>query len=117
AGGFNFFCGRSKMPLNLSFFLLGHFFAKDIFVFRVGLRKVIEAEALREFELAAAFRVAFYHHVDAPLDFGGRTLAAAAEVLIVLDLELPNVFFECRQFFVNGGHARGKTSSFNAKSM
>ncbi len=104
------------MPLDFSFFLLRGALPEDILVLRVSLGKIVEAESLREFQIAAAFRIALYHHVDAPFNFCGRTFPATAEVLIVLHLELSNVLFECSQVFVNGGHARGKTSNHNAKS-
>ena len=105
------------MPLDRAFFLLFHFFPEDVFVFCVSLRQIVEAETLRELQFAAAFRIALDHHVDAPLDFRGWPLPSAAEILIVFDLELSNVFFECSQLFVNGGHERGETSNLHAKSM
>src|SRR5208337_808253 len=41
---------------------------------------------------------------NAPFDFGGRALAATAEIHVVLDLELANVALELREILVNGGH-------------
>src|SRR6266478_4761076 len=116
ASGFDLFGRRAKMPLDFSFFLLRGARPEDILVLRVSLGKIVEAESLREFQIAAPFRIALDHHVDAPFNFCGRTFPATAEVLIVLHLELSNVLFQCSQVFVNGGHARGKTSNHNAKS-
>src|SRR6266568_8619787 len=48
----------SEVPLNFPFFLLRGSLAENIFVFRVGLREVVEAESLRELRFAAAFGVA-----------------------------------------------------------
>src|SRR5258708_31495402 len=114
---FDLFGSGAKMPLDFSLFFLRGFFPENIFVFCVGLRKIVEAEPLREFQFAAAFRITLDHHVNAPFDFRGRTFPATAEVLIVLHLKLPNIFFECSQLFVYGRHARGKTSNHNAKSV
>ncbi len=94
------------MPLNFSFFFQRHFFPENIFVFRVSLRKIIEAESLRKLQLAAALRVALHELIDAPFNFGGRALPASAEILVVFDLELANVPFDLAQIFVDGRHAR-----------
>src|SRR5260370_30078820 len=95
---------RAEMVLDFSFFLLRHFFPEDIFVFRVGLQKIVKAESLREFQFAAAFRVALHEHIDAPRDFRGRTLPAAAEILVVFNLELADVALELAEFFFDGRH-------------
>src|SRR5882724_4286037 len=97
-------CG-SEVALHFSFFFLLQALAEDVFVLRVSLREVVVPEALAEFQLAAAFGVALDEQLDAPLDFGGRTLPAAPEILVILDFELANVLFELRHFFVNRGHA------------
>jgi hypothetical protein len=55
--------------------------------------------------------------IDAPLDFGGRTLAAAAEILVVFDFELTDVPFERAQLFVNGSHSWRKASSLHARCI
>src|SRR6266436_7904163 len=115
ASGFNFSRRGAKMPLDFSFFLLRGFFSENILVFCVRLRKVIEAEPLRELQLAAALRVALNHHVNAPFDFRGRALPAASEILVVLHLELPNIFFECSQLFFDGGHERRIPSNLHAR--
>src|SRR5260370_30419094 len=117
ASGFDLFGRGAKMPLDFSFFLLRRAFPEDILVLRIRLGKIVETESLREFQVAAAFRIALDHHVNAPFNFRGRTFSATAEVLIVFHLELSNIFFECSQFFVDGGHTRGKTSNHTAKSV
>src|SRR5258708_2054502 len=109
ASRFNLLRCRAEVPLDFSFFLLRGSFPENIFVFCVSLREVVEAESLRELELASAFGVALDHLIDAPLDFRGRTLPAAAEILVVFDLELTDVTFERAQFFVDGRHAWRKT--------
>src|SRR6266446_9522218 len=115
ASGFNFSRRGAKMPLDFSFFLLRGFFSENILVFCVRLRKVIEAEPLRELQLAAALRVALDHHVYAPLDFRGRALPAASEILVVLNLELSNIFFECSQLFFDGRHEWEIPSNLHAR--
>src|SRR6266478_7386722 len=47
--GFDLFCRRSKMPLNFPFFFLLQLLPEDVFVFRIGLREVVEAESLAVF--------------------------------------------------------------------
>src|SRR5579884_3766437 len=96
---------RAEVVLHESFLFLLHALAEDVLVLRVGLREVVEAEALRGLQLAAPFGIALHHQVDAPFDFGGRTLAPAAEVLIVLNLELADVAFDLTEIFVDSGHA------------
>src|SRR6267143_6720283 len=54
AGRFDLFRRCAKVALDLAFFFLRGSLSKDIFVLRVRLRKVIEAEPLREFQFAAA---------------------------------------------------------------
>src|SRR5260370_37727700 len=54
--------------------------------------------------------------MDAQFDFRGRTLPAAAEILVIFDFQLTDVPFELAQLFVNCRHARGKTSTLHAKS-
>jgi hypothetical protein len=54
--------------------------------------------------VASALGIALDEQLDAPLDFRRWTLAAAAKELVVLDLELADVFFELRQFLVDRGH-------------
>jgi hypothetical protein len=44
--------------------------------------------------------------IDAPFDLARRSLPAASEILVVLDFELTDVFFDLAQIFVNGRHAR-----------
>src|SRR5260370_834873 len=100
------------MQLHFPLFFLLDFFPEDIFVLRVGLREVAGAKALAEFQLAAALGIALDDQLDAPLDFGRRTLSAAAEELVVLDLELADVFFELRQFFVDRSHG-GRSPRFS----
>src|SRR5258708_5758034 len=117
ASGFDLFGRGAKMPLDFAFFLLRRAFPEDILVLRIRLGKIVEAESLREFQVATAFRIALDGQVNAPFNFRGRTFSATAEVLIVLHLELSNIFFECSQVFVDGGHTRGKTSNHNAKRV
>ena len=92
------------MPLHFSFFFRLRFFSEDVFVLRVGLREVVVAKALAEFQIAAALAIALNDQLDAPLDLGRRTLPAAAKELVILDLELADVFFELPQFLVDRGH-------------
>src|SRR5208282_396238 len=88
AFGFDGFRGGTEVPLNFSFFFLLRFLAKDVLVLRVGLREVIQAEALAVLQVAAALGVALNHKLDAPFDFGRRSLAAAAVVLVIFNFEL-----------------------------
>ncbi len=67
------------------------------------------AKLLREFQIAPALPVALHEDIETPFDFGGRALAAAAEILVVFDLELTNVPFELAQIFVDGRHGWRKT--------
>src|SRR5712672_817578 len=112
---FDGFGSRAEMALHFSFFFLLKLLAKNIFVLGVGLAEVIVAKALAELHIAAALAVAFDDQLDAPLDFRGRTLPAAAKVLVVLNFELANVFFELRHFFVDGRHAEESPRFSNAK--
>ena len=73
------------MPLHFAFFALRSALAENVLVLGVGLGKVGETEALIEFQIAAAFRITANNQVDAPFNFGGRALAAAAEEHIVFD--------------------------------
>src|SRR5260370_35321441 len=104
------------MPLNFSFFFQSDSLPEDIFIFCVGLRKIVEAESLGKLQFAAAFRIALDQLIDAPLDFGGRTFPAAAEILVVFDLELTDVPFELAQLFVDGRHAWRSPSGLHARS-
>jgi hypothetical protein len=52
-----------------------------------------------------------------PLHFGGRTFPAAAEILVVFDLELTDVLFDLAQVFVNGAHARKMPPNLHARWM
>ena len=118
ARGLDFFRRCAKMALNFAFFFLGNFLAEDIFVLRVGLRKIVEAETLREFHVAAAFPIALDELIDAPLDFGGRTFPAAAEILVVFDLELADVFFESGPSLRQWCAMRGRCPrTYHARSM
>src|SRR5438046_4023342 len=117
AGSLDLLRRRPEMPLNRTFFLLLQFFPEDVLIFCVGLGEIVKAKALRGFQFAPAFPIALDQHIDAPLNFGGWTLPAAAEILVVFNLQLSNLLFECSQFFVNGGHARGETSKVHAKAM
>ena len=81
------------------------------------MRKIAEAETLRELHVAAAFPISLDELIDAPLDFGGRTFPAAAEILVVLDLELTDVLFDLAQVFVNGAHAWKMPPNLHARSM
>src|SRR5690242_12224881 len=92
------------MALDGSFFLLLGLLAENVFVLGVSLREVVETEALVRFHIATALVVALDEKIDAPLDFGGRTLASAAEILVVLDFELADVLLDLAQIFVNGRH-------------
>jgi hypothetical protein len=116
ARGLDLFRRRAKVPLNFSFFFQHHLFPKDIFVLRVGLRKIIEAESLRELQLAAALRVALHELIDAPFNFRRRALPATAEILVVFDLELADVPFELAQIFVDGRHAWRNPPCHHARS-
>src|SRR5207302_1268203 len=88
AFGFNGLGRGSKVALYFSLFLLLEPLAENVFVLRVSLREVVVAETLTEFHLAAALAIALDDRIDAPFDFGGRALPAAAEILVVFDLEL-----------------------------
>src|SRR4029077_8806798 len=55
-------------------------------------------------QVAAALGVALHHQLNAPLDFRGWALPAAAEILVVFNLQLPDVPFELGQLFVDGRH-------------
>src|SRR2546423_1890247 len=91
---FNRLGGGAKMPRQTPFFLLLRALAENILVLRVGLREVVVTKALPKFQLATAFSVALDDQLDSPFDFGGRALSAAAEILVVLDLELANISLE-----------------------
>ena len=103
---FDGFRGCAEMALNLAFFFLLRFLAEDVFVLGVGLGEVVQAESLAVFQVAAALGIALYDQFNAPFDFGGRALAAAAEILVVFNFELADVAFEPRQFLVDGRHGR-----------
>src|SRR5712671_5522262 len=103
------------MALHFSFFFLLKLLAENIFVLGVGLAEVIVAKALAELHIAAALAVAFDDQLDAPFDFRGWTLPAATKVLVVLNFELANVFFELSHFFVDGRHAEESPRFSNAK--
>src|SRR5262249_18784705 len=91
-------------------FLLLRALAENVLVLGVRLREVVVAKALPELQLAAAFSIALDDQLDTPLDFGRRTLAPAAKILVVFDLELANIPLELTQFFVNRGHAWAQSS-------
>src|SRR5256885_2294147 len=116
AGRFDLLRGRAEVPLDFSFFFLRRSLPEDILIFCVGLREVVETESLREFELAAPFRIALHDHIDAPFDLRGRTLPASPEILVVFDLELTDVPFELAQLLVDGGHVWRNPSSLHARS-
>src|SRR6202030_851364 len=90
-------------PLHRAFFFLLGPLAKNIFVLGVSLGEIVVAKSLAVLHIAGAFAVPFDHQFDAPLNLIGRTLTAAAEELIVFDLQLANVAFELTEFFVDGG--------------
>src|SRR5579859_599730 len=100
------FGGSAKVPLNVSLFLLLRLLAENVLVLCVGLREVIQPEALTVLEVAAALGIPLNRQLDPPLNFRRRALTAAAEVLVVLNLELTDVTLELRQFFVDGRHGR-----------
>ena len=114
-GRFDFLGGGAEMPLQPSFFLHCGFLPEDVFVFCVGLREVVEAESLCELQVSAALVVALDQKIDAPFDVGRRTLPATSEVLVVLDFELADVFFDLAQIFVNSPHAPRQLPSFHAR--
>ncbi len=72
------------MALHLSFLFLLKLLAENVFVLRVSLGEVVVSKALAKFELGAALGVAFDKQLDAPLDFRGRALPAAAKELVIL---------------------------------
>jgi len=103
------------MSLDGSFFLLLRFLPENVFVLCIRLREVVEAEALVRFQFAAALVVALDEKINAPLDFGRRTFAAPPEILIVFDLELPDVFLDLAQIFVNGRHVLLESPKLHAR--
>jgi len=103
------------VALHFSFLFLLELLAENVFVLGVGLAEVVVAKALAELHIAAALAVAFDDQLDAPLDFRGRALPAAAKVLVILNFELANVFLELRHFFVDGRHAEESPRFSNAK--
>src|SRR6266436_1175557 len=113
---FDFLRRRAKVALDFSFLFQRNFLPENILVFRVGLRKIIEAEPLREFQFAAALGVALHQQINAPLDFRRRALPAASEILVVFNLELADVALELAQLLVNGRHARRKPPNLHARS-
>src|SRR4029077_20840243 len=108
--GFNGLRGCAEMPLRAAFFLLLRALAENIFVLRVGLRQVVVAKALAELQIAAAFSVALDDLLDAPFDFGRRTLPAATKILVVFDFELADVALELPKLFVHAGHGLSQSS-------
>ena len=103
------------MALNGALFFLLHSLAEDVFVFRVGLREVVEAEALVGLHFATALVVALDEKVDAPFDVRRRFLPAASEKLIVLDFELADVLLDLSEIFVDGRHACKKLPGLHAR--
>src|SRR5215831_4542097 len=97
-------CRRAVMPLDGALFLLLRFLPEDVFILCVSLREVVEAEALVRLQFAATLVITLDEKVYAPFDFRWRTLPAAAEILVVFDLELADVLFDLTQIFVNGRH-------------
>src|SRR5208283_5664185 len=91
AFGFDGFGSGAEVALDFALFALGEALAENVLIFSVGLGEIAETEALVVFEVAAALGVAFDELFNAPFDFGGRALAATAEIHVVLDLELANV--------------------------
>src|SRR5262245_10233317 len=105
------------MPLDGALFLLLRFLPENVFVLCVSLREVVEPEALVGLQFAAALVVALDKKINAPLDFGGRTLAPAAKILVVFDLELTDVFLDLAQIFVNGRHVVRGSPNFHARRI
>ena len=66
---FDLFRSRAKVPRHLPLFLLLQPLAKHILIFRVGLRQVVVAKALPEFQLAAALGITLGHQLQAPFNF------------------------------------------------
>jgi len=93
AGRFDLFRRCAKVALDLAFLFRRGFLRRCLCTSRTSA-KIIEAEPLREFQFASAFRVALHEQINAPFDFRGRTLPAASEKLVVFDLELADVPFE-----------------------
>src|SRR5262249_22782538 len=108
-------CRRAIMPLDSALFLLLRFLPENVFVFRVGLREIVEAKALMGFHFPAALVVPLDEKIDAPFDFGRRTLAAAAEILVVFDLELTDILFNLAQIFVDGRHVVRGSPNLHAR--
>src|ERR1051325_5086880 len=100
------------MALHGSFLFLLELLAENVFVFRVGLAEVCEPESLPRFQFTAALRIALRQQVYPPFNFCRRTLPAAPEILVVFDLQLPDIFFDLAEIFVNGGHGDAASSNY-----
>jgi len=74
------FAAGAEMPPEFFLLLLVRLSGKYLYIC-VGLREIVEAESLGKLELAPAFRIGFTN-CRCALDFRGRTLPAAAEILV-----------------------------------
>ena len=82
------------MPRYCAFFFLLQPFAKNVFIFCVRLGEIVIPEALAELQLTATLRIALRHQFEPPFDFRRRSLASSAKKLLILDLQLADIFFE-----------------------
>src|SRR5690349_16027807 len=112
---FHRFRRGAEMPLHFSFFLLLSLLPEDVFIFCVGLGKVVQAEPLPVLQFPSALRVPLHRQINAPLDFRRRPLSATAEVLIVLNLELADVPLELAQLLVDRRHGWKRPSNYHAR--
>lgn len=110
------FRGRAEVPLDGSLFFLLGFFTENVFILRVGLSEVVQAESLAVLEVAAALAISLNHRFNTPFDFRGRALSAAPEVLVEFNLELTDVPFELAQLFVDGRHGWKCPLKYHARS-
>ena len=82
---------RAEMTIHAAFLAFPHAFVEDLAITRVGLREIGIPKPLAEVHLRAPVAVALENQINPPLGVGRRPRLATAEILLVFDLELPDV--------------------------